>query len=88
MFRYRAGTVLSLEEDITPKENQHRLAIERTPEKDGPEDQVENGGSQDMRLKRIREEIENGTYLTEGKLRIAFSYLINDVLSRIRKRPT
>ncbi len=79
---------MSLGEELTQKESQHRLATERSSEKDGPADQMENGGSRDMRLKRIREEIENGTYLTEGKLRIAFSYLINDVLGRIRKRPT
>lgn len=41
-----------------------------------------------MRLKRVRREIENGTYETEGKLRIAITRLIDDVLCRqSRKRP-
>ncbi len=45
-----------------------------------------------MRAERIRKEIENGTYETEGKLRIAISRLIDDVLphaasSRHRARP-
>jgi anti-sigma28 factor (negative regulator of flagellin synthesis) len=39
-------------------------------------------GAQPMRVERIRKEIENGTYETEGKLRIAISRLIDDVLPR------
>lgn len=35
-----------------------------------------------MRLKRVRNEIENGTYETEGKFRIAITRLIDDVLAR------
>jgi len=35
-----------------------------------------------MRVERIRKEIEDGTYETEGKLRIAISRLIDDVLAR------
>lgn len=35
-----------------------------------------------MRVKRICKEIEDGTYETEGKLRIAISRLIDDVLAR------
>jgi anti-sigma28 factor (negative regulator of flagellin synthesis) len=35
-----------------------------------------------MRVERIRKEIENGTYETEGKLRIAISRLIDHVLAR------
>ena len=38
-----------------------------------------------MRLDRIRKEIEKGTYETEGKLRIAISRLIDDVLARSQK---
>ncbi len=38
-----------------------------------------------MRLERIRKEIENGTYETEGKLRIAITRLIDDVLGRRTK---
>ena len=39
-------------------------------------------GAQKMRVERIRKEIENGTYETEGKLRIAISRLVDDVLTR------
>ena len=39
-------------------------------------------GARQMRLERIRREIENGTYETEGKLRIAITRLIDDVLGR------
>ncbi len=39
-------------------------------------------GAHKMRVERIRKEIENGTYETEGKLRIAISRLIDDVLTR------
>ena len=39
-----------------------------------------------MRVERIRKEIEEGTYETEGKLRIAISRLIDDVLARDSKR--
>jgi anti-sigma28 factor (negative regulator of flagellin synthesis) len=39
-------------------------------------------GAHKMRAERIRKEIENGTYETEGKLRIAISRLIDDVLPR------
>ena len=42
-------------------------------------------GARKMRLERIRQEIENGTYETEGKLRIAISRLIDQVLNG-RKR--
>jgi len=42
-------------------------------------------GAHTMRVERIRKEIENGTYETEGKLRIAISRLIDDVLARGRK---
>ena len=38
-----------------------------------------------MRLDRIRREIAKGTYETEGKLRIAISRLIDDVLARSHK---
>ena len=38
-----------------------------------------------MRLERIRKEIANGTYETEGKLRIAISRLIDDVLAKCAK---
>jgi hypothetical protein len=37
-----------------------------------------------VRLERIRKEIQDGTYETEGKLRIAISRLIDDVLGRRR----
>ena len=39
-------------------------------------------GARTMRVERIRKEIENGTYETEGKLRIAISRLIDHVLAR------
>lgn len=39
-----------------------------------------------MRLERIRKEIKEGTYETEGKLRIAISRLIDDALDRFGKR--
>jgi len=39
-------------------------------------------GARAMRVKRICKEIEDGTYETEGKLRIAISRLIDDVLAR------
>ena len=42
-------------------------------------------GARKMRLERIRQEIESGTYETEGKLRIAISRLIEEVLGD-RKR--
>lgn len=42
-------------------------------------------GAHRMRLERIRKEIENGTYETEGKLRIAITRLIDDVLGRRTK---
>ena len=50
-----------------------------TPRKDGR-------GARRSRLERIRKEIENGTYETEGKLRIAISRLIDDVLTRRDKK--
>ena len=43
-------------------------------------------GARKMRLERIRKEIEEGTYETEGKLRIAISRLIDDALGRFGKR--
>ena len=42
-------------------------------------------GARKLRLEQIRKEIENGTYETEGKLRIAISRLIDDVLDKCRK---
>ena len=46
-------------------------------------------GARKMRLERIRKEIKNGTYETEGKLRIAISRLIDNVLTRgARKKGT
>ncbi|MFH1732202.1 MAG: hypothetical protein ABIF82_11220 [Planctomycetota bacterium] len=38
-------------------------------------------GARTMRVERIRKEIEDGAYETEGKLRIAISRLIDDVLA-------
>lgn len=38
-------------------------------------------GARKVRLERIRKEIQKGTYETEGKLRIAVSRLIDDVLA-------
>jgi anti-sigma28 factor (negative regulator of flagellin synthesis) len=46
---------------------------------------TQSRGARKLRLDRIRQEIENGTYETEGKLRIAVSRLIDDVLERSRK---
>jgi len=43
-------------------------------------------GARKFRIERIRKEIKDGTYETEGKLRIAISRLIDDVLARCRKR--
>ena len=42
-------------------------------------------GARRKRLERIRKEIENDTYETEGKLRIAISRLIDDVLAGTSK---
>ena len=42
-------------------------------------------GARKMRIERIRKEIENGTYETEGKVRIAISRLIDDVLAKCGK---
>jgi len=39
-------------------------------------------GARKLRLERIRKEIEKGTYETEGKVRIAISRLIDDVLAK------
>ena len=38
-----------------------------------------------MRVERIRKEIEDGAYETEGTLRIAIARLIDDVLARDSK---
>lgn len=38
-------------------------------------------GARTARVERIRKEISDGTYETEGKLRIAISRLIDDVLA-------
>ena len=43
-------------------------------------------GARKQRLAQIRREIEDGTYETEGKLRIAISRLIDDVLERRKER--
>ena len=43
-------------------------------------------GARKARLDRIRKEIQKGNYETEGKLRIAISRLIDDVLARAAKR--
>ena len=42
-------------------------------------------GARKARVARIRKEIENQTYETEGKLRIAISRLIDDVLAESPK---
>ena len=42
-------------------------------------------GARTMRVERIRKEIEDGAYETEGKLRIAIARLIDDVLARDSK---
>lgn len=42
-------------------------------------------GALNARIAQIRKEIQDGTYATEGKLRIAVSRLINDVLARCDK---
>jgi len=41
--------------------------------------------SRKRRLDRIRKEVRNGSYETEGKLRIAISRLIDDVLKPFSK---
>jgi anti-sigma28 factor (negative regulator of flagellin synthesis) len=45
-------------------------------------------GARKLRLERIRREIEAGTYETDGKLRIAISRLIDDVIQRAGKERT
>ena len=51
----------------------------------GPSAGGRTKAARQMRLDRIRKEIRSGTYETEGKLRIAISRLIDDVLARPRK---
>ncbi len=43
-------------------------------------------GARKARIDRIRKQIQKGNYETEGKLRIAISRLIDDVLARAAKR--
>jgi len=44
-----------------------------------------SGEARRARLEQIRKQIQNGTYETEGKLRIAITRLIDDVLGRRTK---
>lgn len=46
---------------------------------------AKGAGARKARIAQIRKEIRDGTYETEGKLRIAISRLIDDVLARCDK---
>jgi len=70
----------------TTRTGKRSRAVAREGDKSGSTKGVRRGkGARKLRIERIREEIKNGTYETEGKLRIAISRLIDDVLAKSRK---
>ena len=52
---------------------------------DGPADRAQGGDARSERIRRIKQEIQAGTYETEEKLEIAINRLIDDLTGRQKK---